>query len=83
MQNEKELPPTYLTKSQAAQFLSVSVATIYNWIKTGVILCDNPNRISKIDLEELKDRISSGSLNRLNNRANRSLFIYSHHKGLF
>jgi len=58
---------------QAASLLNVSEATVRNWVRHGYIspAAGNANRFSATDLENLKQRISIGELDRLRRRANK------------
>ena len=59
-----------ITIDKAAELLEVSVATIRNWIKSGLLIKKN-NGISKISIELLLKNIDSGKTEKLNSRANK------------
>ncbi|NOR45324.1 MAG: N-6 DNA methylase, partial [Candidatus Delongbacteria bacterium] len=59
-----------ITIDKAAELLEVSVATIRNWIKSGLLIRKN-NGISKISIELLLEDINSGKIDKLNSRANK------------
>lgn len=54
--------------TQAAKTLSVSTATVRNWLKTGVIAGD----LSPENVASLQAQLADGTLNRLTTRANKS-----------
>lgn len=56
----------------AARYLSVTPATIQNWIRQQLILPDHTNQISFDQLTKLKRDIQSGVIKRLNKRANKT-----------
>ena len=60
-----------ITIEKAAELLSVSTATIRNWIKTG-LLNKYTNGISVKSIKSLLHDISSGKIKRLNSRANKN-----------
>lgn len=68
-------PIEYLDLNETVSILGVSSATIKNWIKYNYL---TPKKTSNkklffhsTEIEELKDRIDSGEINRLNKRANK------------
>ena len=61
----------YITQYEAARYLGISEASILNWIRHGY-LSKFENKFKSSEIEELKKKIDSGEINRLNNRANKS-----------
>ena len=59
-----------ITIDKAAELLSVSSATIRNWIKSGMLL-KKAIGVDKNSLDKLVKSINSGKINRLNSRANK------------
>ena len=59
-----------ITIDKAAEFLEVSVATIRNWIKSGLLIKKN-NGINKTSVKSLLKNINSGKIEKLNSRANK------------
>lgn len=55
---------------KAAEILEVSVATIHNWIKSGLLI-KKAGEISKVSLDKLIEDINSGKTEKLNSRANK------------
>jgi len=61
----------YITQNEAALYLGISEASILNWIRHGY-LSKYKNHYKRSEIEELKSKIDSGKISRLNNRANKS-----------
>jgi len=64
----------YLTDKEASEVLGVSTATVRNWVKLGHIKPASVhlrNRFLRSHIEEIKNKISVGSLAKLNKRANK------------
>ncbi len=62
---------TLVNKKSAAEYLGISTDTIRNWVRHGLIE-ERENLFSKKDLEQLKMKIESGEVERLNRRANKT-----------
>jgi len=60
-----------ISLTDAAKELNVSSATILNWIRSGIIL-KNQNGISYSSVKSLKEKIISGTISKLNLRANKT-----------
>ncbi len=61
----------FISREQAADFLGVSVATLRNWVRTGVLV-EFDRQFLLLDIEALALGIESGDVERLKGRANRS-----------
>ena len=64
----------YLTYKEVSEVLEVSTATIRNWVKLGHIKPADPNlsnRFLRSHIEDIRNRITTGSLAKLNKRANK------------
>jgi DNA-binding transcriptional MerR regulator len=68
-ENEKEM----LTVGAAADTLGVSIATVHNWIKLGLLVSPTgkTKSVTKVAVEELKNKIESGKTEKLQTRANK------------
>ena len=60
-----------ISLTDAAKELNVSSATILNWIRSGIIL-KNQNGISYSSVKSVKEKIISGTISKLNLRANKT-----------
>ena len=60
--------------NNAATFLRVSIATVRNWVKSGILIAKStkPFLFELSDIKKLKKDIENGTINRLNKRANKS-----------
>ena len=61
-----------LTLEEAATVLGISKASIKNWEKHGYLKTLHNKMYSPVDVENLKDKISTGEIKRLGSRANKS-----------
>ncbi|QEN03643.1 restriction endonuclease subunit M [Thiospirochaeta perfilievii] len=61
-----------LTKNEAASILGISVASLKNWERHGYIKAIHNNLYSNVEVEDLKDKIRTGEIKRLDSRANKS-----------
>lgn len=68
VKSDKELS---ISQRDAAASLGISTATLYNWIRQGMIRKTGRGKVSLTDLQKLSKELSEGSLNRLNRMANR------------
>jgi hypothetical protein len=71
---ESDIDAEYLTLETAADCLGVSVATVNNWLKLGVLLRSEKVKkkaVSKASVDELKIKIDEGGSEKLQKRANK------------
>ena len=61
----------YISQNEVALYLGISEASILNWIRHGY-LSKYKNHYKRSEIEDLKSKIDSGEISRLNNRANKS-----------
>ena len=64
----------YLTYKEVSEVLEISTATVRNWVKLGHIKPAAPhlsNRFLRSHIEEIRTKITNGSLAKLNKRANK------------
>ncbi len=64
----------YLTYEEVSEVLGISIATVRNWVKLGHIKPASVhlnNRFLSSHIEEIKNQIADGSLEKLNKRANK------------
>ncbi len=61
-----------LTLEEAATVLGISKASVKNWEKHGYLKTLHNKMYSPVDVEDLKDKISTGEIKRLGSRANKS-----------
>lgn len=64
----------YLTYKEVSEVLGISTATVRNWVKLGHICPVSirfSNKFLSSHIEEVRDRITNGSLAKLNKRANK------------
>ena len=64
----------YLTYKEVSEVLGISTATVRNWVKLGHIKPASvhlSNRFLRSHIEEIKNKITNGSLAKLNKRANK------------
>ncbi len=65
----------YLTYKEVSEVLGISTATVRNWVKLGHIqpaAIQQNNRFLRSHIEEIRNKITNGSLTKLNQRANKS-----------
>ncbi|MGI9256481.1 MAG: N-6 DNA methylase [Salinispira sp.] len=61
----------YITQKETAQYLGISTASVHNWIRHGY-LKKHGNQYKFSQIADVKRKIDSGEISRLNNRANKS-----------
>ena len=64
----------YLTYKEVSEVLGISTATVRNWVKLGHIKPASvhlSNRFLRSHIEEIRNKITNGSLEKLNKRANK------------
>lgn len=69
------LPDEYINAKEAASLLGIHQASIRNWVRHGYLNPVNSTgsiKFRKNDIEQLKEKIASGRIERLNKRANKS-----------
>ena len=63
----------WLDTQGAAVMLGISTATVRNWVKTGYLQTDaDTNLFDSKNIKELKNKITTGEVGKLNKRANKS-----------
>ena len=60
-----------ITTSEVAEMLSVSSATVLNWVKTGLLTRGKDKLFNTNEVLALKKKIASGEISRLSSRANK------------
>ncbi|MBI2437113.1 MAG: N-6 DNA methylase [Candidatus Magasanikbacteria bacterium] len=68
-------PISILNLEKTASFLGVSTATIKNWVKSGLLHTQNEQKgyfFHSTEIENIKNNITSGDLNKLKGYANKS-----------
>jgi len=68
-------PISILNLEKTASFLGVSTATIRNWVKSGHLHTQNEEKgyfFHSAEIENVKNNITNGDLDKLNGRANKS-----------